>query len=223
MSSGEFFTSQFTCLCHKDVTTKSVQKPHQTHHSPSLHLIFVHQPPHITMLLQTTIRPVARRALLSSSSSAKSFTRTFTAFRSPVLRQTLTPVRHHKQLPGAQFASKRFFTTEPAIVARPTRPQSIQRLLYAGGVFGGTLLAVNFLFNHESREGSIPLYERAYLQETFTYTGLGVGMIGLAAKGLHNVGWSHSLMRMNPWLILGGGLAASVGTMFATMATDPDK
>jgi len=176
-----------------------------------------------TMLLQTAIRPVAGRALLPSS-SAKAFARTFTALRSPVLRQTLTPVRHHqKLLPKTQFATKRFFTTDPAIVARPTRQQSIQKLLYAGGIFGGTLLGVNFLFNHETREGGIPLYERAYLQETFTYTGLGVGMMGLAAKGLHNMGWSYRLMAMNPLLFLGGGLVATIGTMVATQYTDPDK
>ncbi|PUU73278.1 inhibitor of apoptosis-promoting Bax1-domain-containing protein [Tuber borchii] len=178
------------------------------------------------MFLQTAIRPVARRALLpSSSSSAKTLTRTFTALRSPVLRQTLTPVRHHQKFPlKTQFATgKRFFTTDPAIVARPTRQQSIQKLLYAGGIFGGSLLAINLLFNNESREDSIPLYERAYLQETFTYTGLGVGMMGLAAKGLHNMGWSYKLMSMNPWVVLGGGLVTAVGTLVATRATDPDN
>ncbi|KAG0135431.1 inhibitor of apoptosis-promoting Bax1-domain-containing protein [Tuber indicum] len=172
------------------------------------------------MFLQTTIRPFAGRTLFRSS--MKSSTRTFTALRSPILRQAITPVRHH-QLPKTQFATKRFFTTDPAIVARPTRQQSIQKLLYAGGVFGGTLLSINLLLNHESRQDSIPLYERAYLQETFTYTGLGAGMIGLAAKGLHNMGWSYRLMSMNPWLVIGGGLAASVGTMFATRVTDPDN
>lgn len=225
-------------LSHQNVTTQTVEKPpppHQIHHSPSR---LISTPPPSThslqtakqqtaMFLQTTIRPIARRALLpSSSSSAKTLTRSFTALRSPVLRQTLTPVRHHHQkFPlKIQFATgKRFFTTDPAIVARPTRQQSIQKLLYAGGIFGGSLLAINFLFNHESREDSIPLYERAYLQETFTYAGLGVGMIGLAAKGLHNMGWSYRLMSINPWVILGGGLVSMAGTMFGTMYTDPDK
>lgn len=36
----------------------------------------------------------------------------------------------------------------------------------------------NLLFNRETRDAAIPYYERAYLQETFTYTGLGVGIIG---------------------------------------------
>ena len=48
-------------------------------------------------------------------------------------------------------------------------------------------------------------------------------MMGLAAKGLHNMGWSYRLMSMNPWVVLGGGLVTMVGTMFATMSTDPDK
>ncbi|KAG0639904.1 inhibitor of apoptosis-promoting Bax1-domain-containing protein [Tuber brumale] len=173
------------------------------------------------MFLQTTIRPFAGRALFHSST--KPFTRTFTALRSPILRQATTPVRHHQQLPKTQFATKRFFTTDPAIVARPTKQESIKKLLYAGGIFGGTLLSINFLFNHETRQGSIPLYERAYLQETFTYTGLGVGMIGLAAKGLHNMGWSYRLMSMNPWLVFGGSLALSLGAMYATTVTNPDN
>ncbi|RPB03114.1 hypothetical protein L873DRAFT_1801196 [Choiromyces venosus 120613-1] len=173
------------------------------------------------MFLQTTIRPVVGRTLFSSA-AAKPFTRTFTTLRSPIPRQSFTLVRH-QQHPKTQFATKRFFTTDPAIVARPTRQQGIQKLLYAGGIFGGTLLAINFLFNHETRQGSIPLYERAFLQETFTYTGVGVGMMGLAAKGLHNMGWSYRLMSMNPWLVLGGSLAAAVGTMYATRVTDPDN
>lgn len=46
---------------------------------------------------------------------------------------------------------------------------------------------------------------------------------GLAAKGLHNAGWSYRLMTANPWMVLGLGLVASVGTMLGTRMTDPDK
>lgn len=48
-------------------------------------------------------------------------------------------------------------------------------------------------------------------------------MIGLAAKALHNRGWSYRLMAMNPWLVMGAGLAASIGTMYGTLYTDPDN
>jgi FtsH-binding integral membrane protein len=69
----------------------------------------------------------------------------------------------------------------------------------------------------------MPPFERAYLNETFMHTGLGVGMIGIAARALHMNGWSFRLMRANPWLVLGVGLVGSIGTMYGTMATNPNN
>ncbi|KAL5118574.1 hypothetical protein ACEQ8H_003425 [Pleosporales sp. CAS-2024a] len=97
-----------------------------------------------------------------------------------------------------------------------------QRLLYGAGIFGGTLLAINLVFNRETREdGGMPPFERAYLNDTFMHTGLGVGMIAVAARTLHVNGWSFRLMSANPWLVLGLGLVGSIGTMYGTMATRP--
>ena len=60
-----------------------------------------------------------------------------------------------------------------------------QRLIYGGAIFGGTLLAINLVFNRETREdGGMPLYEREYLNDTFLHTGLGIGIIGVAAHAL---------------------------------------
>ncbi|KAH7406588.1 inhibitor of apoptosis-promoting Bax1-domain-containing protein [Phaeosphaeria sp. MPI-PUGE-AT-0046c] len=97
-----------------------------------------------------------------------------------------------------------------------------QRLIYGAGIFGFTLLGINLIFNRETREdGGMPPYERAYLNDTFLHTGLGVGVIAIAARALHMNGWSFRLMSANPWLVLGVGLAGSIGTMFGTRATDP--
>ncbi|KAL7273093.1 hypothetical protein RUND412_004067 [Rhizina undulata] len=175
------------------------------------------------MLLNTFRRPAGLTAL-----SAKPFARTITTsspLRSPFLRQAFRHPAPSLNIVSKQvnFQSKRFFTTEPAIVARPPKEAAYKKLLYAGALFGGTLIAINTLFNHETREGAIPLYERAYLQETFTYTGLGVGMMGVAAKALHNVGWSFRIMRANPWAVLGISLVASIGTMFGTLYTPPEN
>lgn len=99
-----------------------------------------------------------------------------------------------------------------------------QRLLYGGAIFGGTLVAINLIFNRETREdGGMPPFERAYLNDTFLHTGLGIGIIGLAARQLHVSGWSYRLMASNPWLVLGLGLVGSIGTMIATRATPPEK
>jgi hypothetical protein len=99
-----------------------------------------------------------------------------------------------------------------------------QRLLYGAGIFGATILGINLVFNRETREdGGMPTYEREYLNETFMHTGLGVGIIGLAARQLHVSGWSYRLMATNPWVVLGLGLVGSIGTMYGCMATDPQK
>lgn len=99
-----------------------------------------------------------------------------------------------------------------------------QRLLYGAGIFGGTVLAINLVFNRETREdGGMPPYERSYLNETFLHTGLGVGIIGVAARALHMNGWSLRLMAANPWLVMGGGLVVSIGSMYGCLATSPDK
>lgn len=133
------------------------------------------------MLLLNTVRRPLGATLFATKPLARNFS-AFPANKSPILRQTFTRQTRHPATPRLQFQSKRFFTTEPAVYARPPRQEAIQKLLYAGGIFGGTLLAANLLFNRETRDTAIPLYERAYLQETFTYTGVGVGMIGMVER-----------------------------------------
>jgi len=99
-----------------------------------------------------------------------------------------------------------------------------QRLLYGAGIFGATLVAVNFIFNRETREdGGMPPFERKYLNETFMHTGLGIGIIAIAARALHANGWSYRLMSANPWLVLGVGLVGSIGSMMAARSIPPEK
>lgn len=99
-----------------------------------------------------------------------------------------------------------------------------QRLLYGAAIVGGTVLVTNMVFNRETREdGGMAPYERSYLNDTFMHTGLGIGIIGIAARALHMNGWSYRLMSANPWLVLGLGLVGSFGTMFGTFYTPPEK
>lgn len=99
-----------------------------------------------------------------------------------------------------------------------------QRLLYGGAIIGGTVVAANLLFNRETRDdGGMPPYERSFLNETFAHTGLGIGIIGVAASAMHRSGWSYRLMATNPWVVVGCSLVASIGTMYGTFATHPDK
>ena len=51
------------------------------------------------------------------------------------------------------------------------------------------------VFNRDTREdGGMPPFERKYLNETFMHTGLGLGIIAVAARTLHTSGWSYRLM-----------------------------
>lgn len=91
-------------------------------------------------------------------------------------------------------------------------------------MFGGTYLAIQLVFNRETREdGGMPLYERQYLNDTFLHTGLGVGIIGVSARAMFQSGMMYRMMATNPWVVMIGGLALSFGTMLGTRATSPDN
>lgn len=108
--------------------------------------------------------------------------------------------------------------------ANASQGDRTQKLIYGAAIVGGTILATNLIFNRETREdGGMPHYERSYLNETFMHTGLGIGIIGIAARALHSSGWSYRLMATNPWLVAGVGLVASIGTMYGTFYTSPDN
>lgn len=127
------------------------------------------------------------------------FTPTRAIHTSPKASFTSKPASPLSSLAKARNALRRSYT-QPSAYARPDTGSLASKLLYGGAIFGGTILATNILFNRETREdGGMPPFERAYLNETFMHTGLGVGMIGVAAKALHSSGWSFRLMSMNPW------------------------
>jgi FtsH-binding integral membrane protein len=106
----------------------------------------------------------------------------------------------------------------------PNQGEFTSKLLYGAAIVGGTVLATNLVFNRETREdGGMPIYERQYLNETFMHTGLGLGIIAIAARALHTSGWSLRLMSASPWAVVGLGLVASIGTMYGTMYTPPEN
>lgn len=89
---------------------------------------------------------------------------------------------------------------------------------------GGTFVALNFMFNRETREdGGMPPFEREYLNQTFLHTGLGIGIIGMSARAMIQSGFMYRIMATNPWVVGLGGLALSIGTMMGARATDPSK
>lgn len=99
-----------------------------------------------------------------------------------------------------------------------------RRLLTGGAIVGGTLVAINAIFNSEKREdGGMPLFEREYLNDTFMHVGLGIGIIGLAARQMVQSGFVYRIMVTNPWVVGLGGLALSFGSFYATRSISPDN
>lgn len=120
--------------------------------------------------------------------------------------------------------SSRAYHQETARTGQPISREGMRKLLVGGAIFGGTLLAVNAVFNRESRDdGGMPPFEREYLNNTFLHTGLGIGIIGLTARQMVQTGFVYRIMVANPWVVGLGGLALSFATMIGTRSIAPDK
>ncbi|TQS33559.1 hypothetical protein Golomagni_06091, partial [Golovinomyces magnicellulatus] len=113
---------------------------------------------------------------------------------------------------------------QQAAQTAPAGGSGMRRLLVGGAIFGGTLVAINAVFNRETRDdGGMPVYEREYLNDTFLHTGLGIGIIALTARQMVRTGFVYRIMVTNPWVVGIGGLALSFATMYGTRSISPDN
>ncbi|EEU48870.1 uncharacterized protein NECHADRAFT_57678 [Fusarium vanettenii 77-13-4] len=123
---------------------------------------------------------------------------------------------------GGRAGGRSYYQESARTAAAPQT--TTRRLLVGGAIFGGTLVAVNAVFNRETREdGGMPVYEREYLNNTFLHTGLGIGIIGLTARQMVQTGFVYRIMVTNPWVVGIGGLALSFATMIGTRSISPDN
>ncbi|PWN26320.1 hypothetical protein BDZ90DRAFT_52156 [Jaminaea rosea] len=100
-------------------------------------------------------------------------------------------------------------------------PGGWTRALTSLGIIGGTALAANAFLNRETRDGPMDAFSREYLNSTFKYLAGGLTMTAGAAVALHRIGFSYRLMSANPWLVLGLGLATSIGGMIGAQTLEP--
>lgn len=103
---------------------------------------------------QTTVRLFHQTPLKQQISSSK---KTFTQSR-PLVSQYKNAL---------QSTFRRNYTPQGGAISTGSG-STTQRLIYGAGIFGGTLVAINLIFNRETREdGGMPPFERSYLNETF--------------------------------------------------------
>ncbi|KAE8267575.1 hypothetical protein A4X09_0g4771 [Tilletia walkeri] len=102
-----------------------------------------------------------------------------------------------------------------------SRPENRRSLLINIGLIAGTALAASLFFNRETREVPLDLYSKDYLNSAFRYLAGGLTMTGITALSLHRSGFSYRLMAMNPWVVMIGGLALSIGGMIGAQSFEP--
>ncbi|GAA5852807.1 hypothetical protein JCM9279_006190 [Rhodotorula babjevae] len=87
------------------------------------------------------------------------------------------------------------------------------------GVAGA--VGLNLLLNRET--SPLQAHEWEYLRSTFKYTGLGLAITAGAATLAFKNGLTYRMMAMNPWVVMGGSLVLSIGSMYGVYATAPDS
>ncbi|KAK0564451.1 hypothetical protein OC844_001711 [Tilletia horrida] len=102
-----------------------------------------------------------------------------------------------------------------------SRPENRRSLLVNVGLIAGTALAASLFFNRETREAPLDMFSKEYLNSSFRYLAGGLTMTGITALSLHRSGFSYRLMAMNPWVVMIGGLVASIGGMIGAQSFEP--
>ncbi|PSR88508.1 inhibitor of apoptosis-promoting Bax1-domain-containing protein [Coniella lustricola] len=168
-------------------------------------------------LAKTSTTSVATRAFHQSARRPS----TFFSFAA-TLRQS-TPSKSTSLINRlASAGNKRGYQSR----AQPVQDNAsaLRKFAVGGAIFGGTIVAINAIFNRETREdGGMPAFERGYLNSTFMHTGIGIGIIGITARQMVQSGFVYRLMVTNPWVVMIGGLAMSFGTMIGTRMIEPDN
>ncbi|GAA5897714.1 hypothetical protein JCM8208_000239 [Rhodotorula glutinis] len=184
-----------------------------------------------THAARPTFAPAAIRlaALPSSSSTARLFSSSarsaFAHQPSPSPRPS--PSSAFDALRGAwsKTGSKRGVATSPAPAyyggAGSKQKVDWGKVGVNVGVGVAGAVGLNLLLNRET--SPLQAHEWEYLRSTFKYTGLGLAITAGAATLAFKNGLTYRMMALNPWLVMGGSLALSIGSMYGVYATAPDS
>jgi hypothetical protein len=70
-------------------------------------------------------------------------------------------------------------------------------LTYSQATVAGTIVGVEVFLNRDTRD-SLTVAERSYLHDSFKYTGGGLVLTALAARGMFRAGLPFRIMSANP-------------------------
>ena len=166
--------------------------------------------PRIMPLAVSSVRQISTKGAMRPLPSASP--------RSPIAQQVRFARQSPFQRPSASWQSQGSYYQGARQGSQSFEQQGgWTRALTSVGIIAGTAIAANLFFNRPTRD-ALGLFEKDYLNTTFTYLGGGLTITGLAAYALHRSGWSFRLMATNPWVVLGVGLVASIGSMIGAQS-----
>ncbi|KAH9044345.1 Bax inhibitor family protein [Lactarius pseudohatsudake] len=111
---------------------------------------------------------------------------------------------------------------DSAVISRPSQSEAWKRYAITAATIAGTVVGVEAFLNRDTRD-SLTANERSYLHDSFKYTGGGLVLTALAARGMFRAGLPFRIMAANPWLVLGVSLAGSIGSMMGVYYTSPEN
>eukprot|EP00211_Chloroparvula_japonica_P007337 CAMPEP_0119131684 /NCGR_PEP_ID=MMETSP1310-20130426/10520_1 /TAXON_ID=464262 /ORGANISM="Genus nov. species nov., Strain RCC2339" /LENGTH=332 /DNA_ID=CAMNT_0007122275 /DNA_START=106 /DNA_END=1104 /DNA_ORIENTATION=- len=127
--------------------------------------------------------------------------------------------------PAVRQVGKKFFSDSATATRSSTSKRDL--ILYGGaGAVAGVLL-LGIMADGSSKSSSVvvdhpqTMYSttaRKRISATYAYLAGGIGYTAAAATAMFRSGIAYKMMQMNPWLLLGGSLVATIGTMIGTQA-----
>ncbi|GAA6035542.1 hypothetical protein JCM8097_000306 [Rhodosporidiobolus ruineniae] len=181
------------------------------------------------VLLRSSARPVpspsAARLFSSSSRTAFSHSSTrqspFTRAREAFRHSSTVGQSSSSASASAAGAGRRTVATYAEAYGGGKQKVDWRKVGINVGIGAAGAVALNLVLNQ--KDGSLAAFEADYLKSTFTFTGLGLGITAATAYLAHQNGLAVRLMTMNPWLVMGGGLVLSIGSMMGVYYTAPDS
>ncbi|GAA5898354.1 uncharacterized protein JCM6883_000998 [Sporobolomyces salmoneus] len=141
-------------------------------------------------------------------------------------RPSNIPPSPFANLRQAFHSSKRSLRTAPVYAGQQSSSGSSQvdwRKIGINVGFGvAGAIALNFALNRETR-GPLAGFEGEYLRSTFKWTAAGLSITAGTAYLAFSNGLVYRMMAMNPWVVMGGGLVLSIGSMYGVHSTAPDS
>ncbi|KAN0134309.1 Inhibitor of apoptosis-promoting Bax1 domain containing protein [Lactarius tabidus] len=121
-----------------------------------------------------------------------------------------------------QFQQSSRGIVDSAVVSRPPQAEAWKRYAVTAATVAGTIIGVEAFLNRDTRD-SLTTSEKSYLHDSFKYTGGGLVLTALAARGMFRAGLPFRIMAANPWLVLGVSLVGSIGSMMGVYYTSPEN